>query len=97
MARVPFGEFARHPQVFCKVSTVLKRVTGNVSEDPATDKASLDELSELPMSIFLSSLAPLRRPGLPAARAVRTTFSPKVTTGGPIRRILMVPKSSATE
>jgi L-fuconolactonase len=40
-------ELARHPQVYSKVSTVLKRVDGKVSEDPAAYKASLDEVWEM--------------------------------------------------
>jgi len=40
-------ELARHPQVYCKVSTVLKRVAGKVPEDPASYKASLDELWDI--------------------------------------------------
>jgi predicted TIM-barrel fold metal-dependent hydrolase len=40
-------ELASHPQVFCKASTVLKRVAGEVSEDPALYKRSLDELWDI--------------------------------------------------
>ncbi len=40
-------ELARHPQVYSKVSTVLKRVDGKVSNDPAAYKASLDEVWEM--------------------------------------------------
>ncbi len=40
-------ELAGHTQVFCKVSTVLKRVNGKVSDDPAVYKTSLDELWEM--------------------------------------------------
>ena len=37
-------ELAAHPQVYAKVSTVLKRVDGGVSVNPADYKASLDEV-----------------------------------------------------
>ena len=37
-------ELAGHPQIYSKVSTVLKRVEGRVSEDPAAYQTSLDEL-----------------------------------------------------
>jgi predicted TIM-barrel fold metal-dependent hydrolase len=40
-------ELARHPQVYSKVSTVLKRVDGQVSDDPAAYKASLDEVWDI--------------------------------------------------
>jgi L-fuconolactonase len=40
-------ELARHPQVYSKVSTVLKRVGDKVSEDPAAYKASLDEVWDI--------------------------------------------------
>jgi predicted TIM-barrel fold metal-dependent hydrolase len=40
-------ELARHPQVYSKVSTVLKREEGRVSEDPAAYKASLDEVWDI--------------------------------------------------
>ncbi len=37
-------ELAAHPQVYAKVSTVLKRVDGSVSVNPADYRASLDEV-----------------------------------------------------
>jgi L-fuconolactonase len=40
-------ELAKHAQVYCKVSTVLKRVAGEVSDDPALYKAPLDDLWEI--------------------------------------------------
>jgi predicted TIM-barrel fold metal-dependent hydrolase len=40
-------ELAKQPQVYCKVSGVLKRVDGKVSEDPSAYKAALDEVWEV--------------------------------------------------
>lgn len=40
-------QLASHPQVYSKVSTVLRRVDGKVSANPADYKASLDEVWEM--------------------------------------------------
>jgi predicted TIM-barrel fold metal-dependent hydrolase len=43
-SRAALFELAKQPQVYCKVSGVLKRVDGRVIEDPRVYKAALDEL-----------------------------------------------------
>jgi L-fuconolactonase len=43
-SRAPLLELAQRPHVYCKVSGVLKRVDGKVSEDVAAYKAALDEV-----------------------------------------------------
>ena len=43
-SRAALLDLAKQPQVYCKVSGVLKRVDGKVSEDPSAYKAALDEL-----------------------------------------------------
>jgi predicted TIM-barrel fold metal-dependent hydrolase len=43
-SRAALLELAKQPQVYCKVSGVLKRVDGKVSEDPSAYKPALDEV-----------------------------------------------------
>jgi len=43
-SRAALFELARAPQVYCKVSGVLQRTAGTVSDQPAHYKAALDEL-----------------------------------------------------
>ena len=45
-SRAALLELAKQPQVYCKVSGVLKRVDGNVSKDPNAYKPALDEVWE---------------------------------------------------
>ena len=45
-SRAALLELAKQPQVYCKVSGVLKRVDGKVSEDPSAYKPALDEVWE---------------------------------------------------
>jgi predicted TIM-barrel fold metal-dependent hydrolase len=40
-------ELASHRQVYCKVSTVLRRINGKISDDVSLYKASLDELWDI--------------------------------------------------
>jgi L-fuconolactonase len=76
-------ELARHPQVYSKVSTVLKRVDGKVSDDPAAYKASLDEVWEMfgPERVMYGSNWPVSE-NLAPYPAVFNIVKPYVTARG---------------
>ena len=45
--RAPLAELARRPNVFAKISNVVRRVDGRIIEDPAHYRPALDALFDL--------------------------------------------------